>query len=538
MTFDNLYHKLDCCLKECRTLLDNSNGGYELLTRIEETQKKLHQPMQLAIIGKISSSKSTLVNAILGEAEVVRTGQMEETFNVSWLKYGSVDNDIKVYFKDGTVTNVPNKEWAAWTSHQIENSLKENVKYIEVFYPNEILKSINIIDTPGLDALSEIDSKNTIDFLKTVKPDAVILVFTKSIAESTLSILQDFQASSIDSFSFNPLNALGVLAKADMMWSSFTPDKDVLKDAERVIKSTLYDKYSEVKHSLFSILPVSALVGLGSYCLSKEDITDIKKLSDLEDAIICEMLSSPDFLMDESYNSGVNINRIKILYAKFGLYGIYHLIQAYRSEVNSIEDLKVILLTKSGFNRLLSTIISHFGERASLIKCQNSIRSIITLCERERNNFHTPEEIANISEISRKVISLLLSLTEYTQWDYLSKIYSGEILIEDEIVDEFKRLCGEQGHSLWERLGLSNVSNLTEISEHINKRALYWQREYNLFSIIDPQRAGLYWVMIKSYNHLLEQIELILSEAKAAIVVVNQAEAFFGKENLKKLVKQ
>ena len=40
--------------------------------------------MQLAIIGKISSSKSTLVNAILSKDEPLPTGQKEVTFN-GWL---------------------------------------------------------------------------------------------------------------------------------------------------------------------------------------------------------------------------------------------------------------------------------------------------------------------------------------------------------------------------------------------------------------------------------------------------------------------
>lgn len=49
---------------------------------------KLNEPMQLAILGKISSSKSTLVNAILGKKEIMATGQKEVTYNVGWLKYG------------------------------------------------------------------------------------------------------------------------------------------------------------------------------------------------------------------------------------------------------------------------------------------------------------------------------------------------------------------------------------------------------------------------------------------------------------------
>lgn len=183
--------KLRNCLQECLQTLANENVLIPLVcNKIQEALERLSRPMQLAIIGKISSSKSTLVNAVLGKEEVVRTGQMEETFNVSWLKYGDSNSDIKVVFKNGEIKYVPNKDWAYWTSHQHDNVLKEQVKYIEVSYNDPILKKINIIDTPGLDALSEIDSKNTIAFLKEVKPDAVVMLFTKSIAESTFSVLQ------------------------------------------------------------------------------------------------------------------------------------------------------------------------------------------------------------------------------------------------------------------------------------------------------------------------------------------------------------
>ena len=72
----------------CGNLLEvNENVLIPLVcNKIQEALERLSRPMQLAIIGKISSSKSTLVNAVLGKEEVVRTGQMEETFNVSWLK--------------------------------------------------------------------------------------------------------------------------------------------------------------------------------------------------------------------------------------------------------------------------------------------------------------------------------------------------------------------------------------------------------------------------------------------------------------------
>ena len=87
-------------LRECESILSGVED-VSLSQEIKKSQERLMQPMQLAIIGKISSSKSTLVNAILGQAEVVRTGQMEETFNVSWLKYGDSNSDINVGITSG-----------------------------------------------------------------------------------------------------------------------------------------------------------------------------------------------------------------------------------------------------------------------------------------------------------------------------------------------------------------------------------------------------------------------------------------------------
>lgn len=52
-------------------------GGYsqEISNCLDTAINKLNAPIQLAIIGKISSSKSTLVNAILGASDIVATGK-------------------------------------------------------------------------------------------------------------------------------------------------------------------------------------------------------------------------------------------------------------------------------------------------------------------------------------------------------------------------------------------------------------------------------------------------------------------------------
>lgn len=514
-------------LRECKSILSEVEC-VSISEEIEKSWERLMQPMQLAIIGKISSSKSTLVNAILGQAEIVRTGQMEETFNVSWLKYGDSNSDINVVFKDGRVSSVPREQWSQWTSHQEKNVLKEQVKYIEVFYNHEILKDINIIDTPGLDALSQIDSKNTILFLKEVHPDAVVMLFTKSIAESTLSVLQDFQNVGTGDFNLSAMNAIGVLSKADTIWSAMNLEKDILSIGNRVIKTTLYDKYPEVRKSLFSILPVSSLMGLSSSTIDDFDYASLKTLSLVDDSILIEMLSSPDFFIDEEYSAGVNSAERLRLYNKFGLYGIYILIDSLRrNEDASIVFLSDLLKEKSGFGKFLLTVQSHFGKRSTLIKSQSILQQLLNGINRAKQTY-IGEQYNAVAQAENLIVSALLSLHEYKEWEYLYKYYDGKFDLTREEADEFVSLCGERGYSASERLRCDETRSPSQLIDIATQRALYWQKQYNIFSVLEPEKAEFYKLLISSYNLLLIDIQKAICEYTSAKETIERATSFLG----------
>ena len=522
------------CLLDCRETIKESNC-VNLIACIDQTIDKMSKPIEVAIIGKISSSKSTLVNALLGEAEVVRTGQMEETFNVSWIKYGDSSADIKVFFKDGSMKLIPRKDWARWTSHQESNELKEKVSYIEVTYEHDILKRINIIDTPGLDALSEIDSKNTIAFLKNVHPDAVVMLFTKSIAESTMSVLNDFVSVNKDSsFVLSPLNAIGVLAKVDTMWSVMNPKKDVLNEGKRVISQTLYEKYPEVRHTIFDIFPLSALMGLAASTISDDDVVYLKQLSLVQESVLNEMLSSPEFLFDEDYKTDVSPIERKILWQKFGMYGIFVLIDYLkRNTLATRYDLSQVLIKKSGFESFQRMVISHFGDRANLIKAQNSIATLKEVChlERQRNDINV-QDIQMIDDIEKKLLSVLLSIHEYQEWNYLTKIYTGKEKTDEFIIEEFLRICGEKGSAAYEKLAMPSSSAIKELKEKATERALFWQRKYNIYSMTNPSSASLIKVMQMSYNVIIKELEDIDVKMQEAKRTLNECMQFVYGESI------
>ena len=113
MSIDAL-NKIKNCLIDCRHQLDGRNNAVG--RSIEIALERLEQPMQLAIIGRLSSSKSTLVNALLGNPDIAKTDKSEETYNVSWVKYGENENEITVVFKDGKRIKANRTDLADWTS--------------------------------------------------------------------------------------------------------------------------------------------------------------------------------------------------------------------------------------------------------------------------------------------------------------------------------------------------------------------------------------------------------------------------------------
>ena len=350
-------------------LSDLPNNSFPKLTlAINNSVQKLREPMQLAIIGKISSSKSTLVNAILGKEEIMATGQKEVTYNVGWLKYGKNGSDIIIHHKDGTPDTIKSREEFCKWSTENDNAEIDNISYIEIFDDAEILKKINIIDTPGLDALRGKDSQNTLDFINNVRPDAVIMLFTHSVSENVLDIVSKYNSGC----SFNPLNAIGVLSKIDVLWmEDFERTKSALEIGKKMVANRMR-KDSMLKRTLFNLYPISALLFLASSTIKQETFNKVKLLSDCDDSILKVAFKSVPKFLDSSVNIPLNdAERINLI-NELGLYGVFIVTNLLKNSPNlSFEETKAILHKESGADSFMKVLHNHFGSRARLIKLES-----------------------------------------------------------------------------------------------------------------------------------------------------------------------
>lgn len=476
-----------------------------LYCKLENSIKRIDEPMQLAIIGKISSSKSTLVNAILGKNEIMATGQKEVTYNVGWLKYGKPDSDIIIHHKDDTPVSRKNpKEFAIWST-QSHNFEIDNISYIELFDDAEILKEINIIDTPGLDALRGKDSQNTLDFIQKVRPDAVIMIFTKSVSDNVLDIVRQYNAGS----SFNPLNAIGVLAKIDVLWQeTIERDKTALQIGERMTKNKL-NKEPMLQKTLFNIFPISALQFLASSTLDESIFAELVKLSQSDYSQLRKALNSVTNFLKPEIELNITIPQREQIVMSIGLYGAFLILNAIKKgEVSDVQSARRLLWRESGAQEFMKVLHNHFGMRAKLIKMESIYQGLQQTIMTLRGQVKDYPSIQLLSKIEQRISELFSNLIhEHKEYDLLYKLYNGDIVISENDKQEFFSLCGEHGGSAIERLGLKSKLEPLELVNKALERENYWRKQVALEP--DPDEREWMNIILISYSRLRQKLQLM-----------------------------
>ena len=499
-------------LADIRRLVPGDGVFVPLADALDRAVTTIVQPMQLAIIGKISSSKSTLVNAILGKDELLPTGQKEVTFNVCWLKYGDPRSDVVIHHKDGSPERrVPSSQLDALAT--IEGGNLDNISYIEIFDDSEILRRINIIDTPGLDALRNKDSRNTLDFIASVRPDAVIMLFTHSVSGNVLDIVKEFNAES----AFSPLNALGVLTKIDVLWQETIPrEKTALEISRKTVKN-LAKRNPMLKKTIFEMYPVSALLFLAAVTFTEEMLEDIRSAYLADPQGLGKSLVKVDtFLENEA--TGIPPERRRAIIDAIGLYGVSLVRDALAASPGlTLADMREIFKKESGADVFVKTLYNHFGLRSDLIKTEGICQHIRGAIRRVRGRISNPAHAALLGQIDQRVADTFASLAqEHREYELLNAIYNNDIDLDPADAEECCTVFGEHGTSAPRLLGMPPGSSPEEMLARALERENSWRA--TIAREPDPDERRWMTVVLGSYTRLrlrIQEMKYTLQLAKS-----------------------
>jgi small GTP-binding protein len=152
-------------LKKAEHLLldDRLSPSVQLKQALDKLKIRVKEPMKVAITGQFSSGKSTFLNALLAK-KILPTGITPVTSKVNYIKYAD-ELQIRVKYKDGR------DEY-----HDIDNIQRftdqrqsvEDIDYLTLYSPLNMLKDIVFVDTPGLNSGANVDTQTTIKVLQEV----------------------------------------------------------------------------------------------------------------------------------------------------------------------------------------------------------------------------------------------------------------------------------------------------------------------------------------------------------------------------------
>jgi hypothetical protein len=492
------------------------NAFMEFANLLRRGIEDLGAPMRVAFVGKIKTSKSTLINAILSKEEVLHTGDCETTWNVSWLEHGPNDRQIQVVFKrelNRPDARVSREEWGEMANRAATGELKNSVHYFKVSYAAEELRSFEIVDTPGLgavkrsgsgpgngsDVAEEQDSINTREFLREVNPDAVVYLFRRGVSGSDAELAETFQGAALGLS--RPLNTIGVYSRFDDIPLAENPVDSARRIAQR------WESDPKVSGSIYRVFPVCARMALGARTMDEKEFDWLRTLAQGDEKRIrfyCErgmgrFVGNQELLLDAGTR--------QLLCDRFTLLGVFLACEWLRTNPEGTRAALVRELEeKSGFADFLEALKRHFGGRSAMLKLNRVFRTLRDFCYRNQNTADIPLREC-LYWFDRQLQNYDRRLDEIQAFDELLRAASEKRLsFSDGELQELVHLSGAKGRACAIRLGLSQVTPFEQLLAHAEKKHTEWNGKAVMAASRNLRYREAARAMRNGYNSLRRDI--------------------------------
>jgi small GTP-binding protein len=146
----------------------------------------------LVVMGAFKRGKSTLINALLGEA-VLPTAIIPLTSIVTIIGYGE-KLDIQVHFLNGETRKITKEELVDYITERGNPQNKKGVREVEIAYPSDYLKDgVRIIDTPGVGSVYAHNTDVAYNYLPQVDAGIFVVTVDPPLSAAEQEFLQDIR---------------------------------------------------------------------------------------------------------------------------------------------------------------------------------------------------------------------------------------------------------------------------------------------------------------------------------------------------------
>lgn len=334
---------------------------------------RLREPLRVAIVGRVKAGKSTLLNGLVGE-RLAPTDAGECTRIVSWYRHGS-HYRVEAVLADETRIDLPFTRPDGRLDFEPPSGVAlDSIARFEISWPSNALRSMTLIDTPGLASLDDSNSARTRDFLaleddRPAQADMVLYVMRHLHSRDAeyLDALSDRSQSTTSAAS-----AMAILSRADEIGGGRV---DAMASAHRI--ATRYENDERIRTMCARVLPVTALLGETGATLTESEMNDLRQLAELPAETLDVMLLAADELCSTALPIGLPVEVRRSLLERFGMFGLRVVVDRLRGNPSvGAAAMAPALVDMSGLPNVVRTLRESFLPRTGTLKSRAGLMEL------------------------------------------------------------------------------------------------------------------------------------------------------------------
>lgn len=358
--------------------------------------ERLRRPLCVAVVGRVSSGKSTLVNALLGTA-VSQTSGRECTKVVYVFRHARFDSAV-ARSRDGS-----GDEPVMFEGSRLSPELPlpaDRIKCVDVTLTARLLERVVLVDTPGMASTNEETSEITLRMLEdtgdaAAEADALLFCLNSSVKGDEAAAVDRFRASR-GGTRLSGATAVALLTKPEGQ----VPDRrEVWKAATKTARTM-----SAENAELFSaVLPVVGLLAetATTGALRERHARALSALARAWNPDQAE-IALKDKRMFVGGPGPVGAGERTELVTLLGLFGIGELLDALRAGVPAnAAALTRVALAQSGFDEVQGRLAQLLGDNADVLKAAAALEVLTDRAEavRDRTVYSRAQELLDRPEM-------------------------------------------------------------------------------------------------------------------------------------------
>ncbi|HEV7650950.1 MAG TPA: dynamin family protein [Actinophytocola sp.] len=418
--------------------------------------QRLDEPLRVAIAGKVKAGKSTLLNALVGDA-IAPTDAGECTKVVTWYRDGPAPR-IVMYPKDGEPAALPVVRRDGKLEIGLGGESAERLDRLVVDWPAQSLRATTLIDTPGVASINDGVSKRTVRFLEPdddtpTEADAVLYLM-RHLHVADAEFLEAFTDQGVARAT--AVNTVAVISRADEIGAGRL---DAMFAARAI--ASRYRAEPALRGLCQNVVAVAGLLAFTGRTLRQAEFTTLGELA----ALPRERLDADLLSIDRFVRVPDTAEARRELVHRFGLFGIRLATSLVRQGARTPAALADELVERSGLGELQKVLQVQFGERRDLLKARSALLALERLVRAD----------GDARGMGRQIERILAGAHEFAELRLLGALRSGVVALPVPVAEEAERLLGGTGSAPATRLGLPDNVPREELQRAAFHALRRWQ---------------------------------------------------------------